>query len=75
MTNMTLAIPEDLHRLMRKHKDIRWSEIARQALRDRAQQLEMLDKLLVRSQLTENDAERMGHAIKSAMARRQMASR
>ena len=27
MTNMTLAVPEDLHMIMKKHKEIKWSEI------------------------------------------------
>ncbi len=48
MTNMTLALPEDLHEIMQKHKEIKWSEIARQALWNHARKLELMDKLLAK---------------------------
>jgi hypothetical protein len=32
MTNMILAIPEELHKIIKKHKEIKWTEIARQAM-------------------------------------------
>ena len=70
MTNMTLAVPEDLHKIMQKHKDIKWSEVARQAIMEKAKKLELMDKLLAKSELTEEDAERIGHKIKHGMAKR-----
>ncbi len=70
MTNMTLAVPEDLHAIMRKYNTIKWSEIARQALWDQARKLELMDKLLAKSKLTEEDAERIGHKIKHGIAKR-----
>ena len=70
MTNMTLAVPEDLYRIMQKHKDIKWSEVARQAMIEKAKKIEFMDKLLAKSKLTEKDAERIGHNIKHAMAKR-----
>ena len=70
MTNMTLAVPEDLHEIMKKHNEIKWSEIARQALWDHARKLELMDKLLAKSKLTEEDAERIGHKIKHGIAKR-----
>ena len=53
MTNMTLAIPEDLYKLIRKYNQIKWSEIARQAMWNEAKKLEILNKLLANSELTE----------------------
>ena len=38
MTNMTLAIPEDLHSIMKKHSDVKWSEVARQAIEKKARE-------------------------------------
>ena len=70
MTNMTLALPEDLHEIMRKYDTIKWSEIARQALWNQARKLELMDKLLAKSKLTEEDAERIGHKIKHGIAKR-----
>lgn len=70
MTNMTLAVPEDLHRTMQKHREIKWSEVARQAIMEKARKLELIDKFLAKSELTEEDAERIGHKIKHGMAKR-----
>ena len=70
MTNMTLAVPEDLNAIMKKYNTIKWSEIARQALWSQAKKLELMDKLLANSKLTEEDAERIGHKIKEGIARR-----
>ena len=70
MTNMTLAVPEDLHAIMKRYNTIKWSEIARQALWDQARKLELMDKLLAKSKLTEEDAERIGHKIKHGIAKR-----
>ena len=70
MTNMTLAIPEELYELMKKHNEIKWSEVARNAMWDKATKLEMMDKMLSRSKMTEKDAERIGHKIKHGIAKR-----
>ena len=70
MVNMTLAVPEELQKIMRKHKDVKWSEVARQAMWEKATQLELMDKMLARSKLTEEDAEKIGHKIKHEIAKR-----
>ncbi len=55
MANITLSIPEDLYRLMKRYKSINWSEIARRAIvrevlyrkaRDEGLTLRELDMLL-----------------------------
>ncbi len=70
MTNMTLAVPEDLYKIMERHKDVKWTEVARQAIWEKARKLEIMDKLLSKSELTEQDAERIGHKIKRGIAKR-----
>ena len=70
MTNMTLAVPEDLHKIMERHKDIKWTEVARQAIWEKARRLELMDKLLAKSKLTEQDAEEIGHKIKHGIAKK-----
>ena len=40
MPNITLSVPEEIHRKMKKRSDIRWSEVARRAI---AEQLEKLE--------------------------------
>lgn len=70
MTNMTLLIPEDLHELMRKHSEVKWTQVARNAIRQKAQQLEVLDKLLKGSKLTEKDSEILGKRLRKNIGKR-----
>jgi hypothetical protein len=69
MTNMTLAIPEDLHNIMKKHSEIKWSEVARQAIWTQARKLELMDNLLSKSEFTEKDALILGRKIKQGIAK------
>ncbi len=70
MTNMTLAIPEDLHDIIRKHNEIKWSEVARQALWNQARKLELMDKILSKSKLTEKDALEIGRKVNIGIAKK-----
>ena len=69
MTNMTLAIPEDLQKIMKKHSEIKWSEVARQAIWTQARKLELMDNLLSKSEFTEKDALTLGRKIKQGIAK------
>jgi len=64
MPNMTFAVPEELHKEMRRHKDVRWSEVARRALAREINRLHIYDRLLADSRLTEADAIELGRAIR-----------
>jgi hypothetical protein len=70
MPNMTFAVPEELHREMRKHKDIRWAEVARRALAREVNRLHIYDRLLARSRLAEADSVEIGRAIRRRGSRR-----
>lgn len=70
MTNMTLALPEDLHSIMRQHQEIKWSEVARKALWEQARKIELMDKLLANSELTEENAQEIGDLIKKSIAQK-----
>jgi len=70
MTNMTLAIPEELHDLMKKHSEIKWSEVARSAIWDKATKLEMIDNVLSKSRMTEKDIEILDKRIKRGIAKK-----
>jgi hypothetical protein len=64
MTNMTLAIPEELMKRMRKFQEIKWSEIARRAIEQRTAELEMIEKIASKSKLTQKDADEIARKIK-----------
>ncbi|MFQ6052304.1 MAG: hypothetical protein ACE5K4_11530 [Candidatus Hydrothermarchaeota archaeon] len=40
MPNITLAIPEDIYRKMKKYKEIRWSEVVRRAIVEHIKKME-----------------------------------
>jgi len=70
MANMTLSVPEDLHKKMRLHTELKWSDVARQAFEKKLKEIELAERLLSKSELTEEDAEMIGHKIKSRIRRR-----
>ena len=43
---MTLAIPEELHKIVKKHDEIKWSEVARKAMWAYAKKVEAMDKII-----------------------------
>lgn len=68
---MTFSVPEDLHKEMRRHKDVRWSEVARRALVRELDRLHIYDRLLSESRLNEVDAIEIGRTIRRRRARRE----
>lgn len=64
---MTLAVPEELRRIMRSHPEIKWSEVARQAMWEYAKKLEMMDEITRKSKLTEKDALEIGRTVKAGL--------
>jgi len=53
MPNMTLAIPEELHKKMKRHSEMKWSEVARQAFERKINEIELMNKLPEESKLSE----------------------
>ncbi|UCE39301.1 MAG: hypothetical protein JSW00_08805 [Thermoplasmata archaeon] len=70
MGNITLSLPEDVHEIVRAHKEIRWSEIARRAISEYAKKLELLDTIASKSKLTEKDVKEIDKVLKRAIAKR-----
>ncbi len=64
MANLTLAIPADLKAEMKKFAEINWSEVARQAIVEKIQTLEAMDRILTKSTLTERQANEVGRQIR-----------
>jgi len=40
MANITLAIPDEIHKKMKKYKEIRWSEVVRRAIVEHIKKIE-----------------------------------
>ncbi len=73
MANITLSIPNKLHEKIKKHPEIRWSEVARHAMTEYVEKLELMDKLTSESKLTDKDAIEISKKIKRSIAERHMA--
>lgn len=67
---MTLSIPEELHKFVKQHTEIKWSEIARRAMWLQAKKLQLMDKLATKSKFTEKDVEELDHKIKAGLLKR-----
>ena len=70
MPNITLAIPEDLHTRMREHSEIRWSEVVRKSISQKIEDLDVMDKLTMKSKLTQKDVDAIASKIDGAVARK-----
>ena len=64
MTNMTLAIEDDLHNRMKQHSEIRWSEVVRKSIWQKVELLEAMDKIASKSKLTQKDVDEISRKIK-----------
>lgn len=70
VVNMTLAIPDELHKVMKKHHYIKWSEVAREGIMQKAKELEFFEKALSKSKLTEKDIEELDKKIKAEVGKK-----
>lgn len=43
--NLTLSVPDELYKEMKKHPQFKWSEVARQAIKETVEDAELLDDL------------------------------
>ena len=70
MPNITISVSEELYKTIKRHKQVRWSEVARHAMAEYAKKLAVLDRILQNSELTEEDAIKIGRKIKHGIAKR-----
>lgn len=68
--NVTFAVPDELHREMRAHPEIKWAEVARAAFRSHLRRLNVYDRLFAGSKLTGRDAIEIGREVRRAASRR-----
>ena len=70
MVNITLSVPEDLKKEMEKFPEMNWSVIVRGAIRKRVLLLKQIKEFTRDSELTEEDAIRLGRKVNKAVAKR-----
>jgi hypothetical protein len=72
MTNMTLAFSDGTSERMKRYREIRWTEIARRAIEQRLNDLELMDRLASKSKLTQKDVRELTEKIKTSAASKYM---
>ena len=70
MGNITLAIPEDVHKQMKQFSEVRWSEVARKAFVEKLETLQLAEKLAKKSKITMKDVKDFSKKIKTAASKR-----
>ena len=70
MVNLTLSVPKELHMRMKKHSEIRWSEVVRKSITNKIDTLEIMDRLASKSKLTKKDIEQLSAKIDDSVAKK-----
>ena len=68
MVSLTMSIGPEMKARMAKHKEIKWSEVARNAIAEKLEVLETMEQILSKSSLTEKDTLRLGRKVNKAVA-------
>jgi hypothetical protein len=70
MPNITLSLPSELHKFVKKHNEINWSEIARRAISAQAKKIKLMERLVKDSEFTEEDIDEIDGKIKEDLLKR-----
>lgn len=70
MVSITLSVPEELKEEMDMHPELNWSEVARQAIKQKILVIKKMDVILAKSTLTEKDAVELGRTVKKALSKK-----
>lgn len=67
---MTLSIPKELREKMKRLPEVKWSEVARRAIRERIEDFEEMERIVSKSKLTKKDSEKIAKKIKRSAAKK-----
>jgi len=70
MPKLTLTVSKDLHRRLKRHPEVRWSEVVRRVLAEKVRDLELMDRFVTRSALTPADVAALDTVVKGAVLSR-----
>lgn len=66
--NITLSVDDDLKKKMNQHSEINWSQVARKSIREELRDLEIMEKITSKSELTEEEAKDISDRIDRKVA-------
>ncbi len=70
MPNLTISIPSKLREELSEFKIMNWSEVAREAFEKKIVQLRVLESFSKDSELTQEDALKLGRKVNEALSKR-----
>jgi len=70
MPSITVNVDNELKERMERHPEINWSEVTRQAIQEKIETLEVMDKLTSESDLTESDVQEIADKINESGRKR-----
>ncbi|PSP47919.1 hypothetical protein BRC75_08220 [Halobacteriales archaeon QH_7_69_31] len=73
MPNVTVSVDDSLKDRMDDHPEINWSEVARQAIREKIRDLRVMEELVEGSELTEEDVDELAARIDQGATEEAMA--
>ena len=73
MGNITLSIPDEIHKDMRNFSEVKWSEVARKAIIEKLEALRLAESPAKKSKLTEKDIKEFTRRIKREATQRFLA--
>ncbi len=68
MTNITLAISDELKKELQKHQEVNWSAVIRRAMIEHLRNVRIAEAIAQKSKLTEKDVAEISKIIKKDMA-------
>jgi hypothetical protein len=70
MGNITLSVPDNIHKEMKHFSEVKWSEVARKAIIEKLEALHLAESLAKKSKLTEKDVKEFSKKIKARATKR-----
>lgn len=70
MTNITLAIPDELKNELQIHEEVNWSAVIRKALKEHLERIKIAEAIATKSKLTQKDADEIASIVNSNAARK-----
>lgn len=70
MPTITVSVDDALKERMEKHPEINWSEVTRQAIRNKIEKLDLMDELTAESELTRADVDELAAKINESARKR-----
>lgn len=72
MAQVKFNIPVEVEGIIKKHKEIQWDSIVSNLLWQYAKKIELVERMISKSRLTERDAEQIGGLVKIALLKKYM---